>query len=192
MVNNKELQIVGYAEIARKTPNFLVISSVEVLPFLRGKGYGKLLINKMCQSILAPMPMTLGEDDKYWLSIYAIENPNYYGFDEIQLNKIDMSAFLKIINDNKFNATYSGVGSNYDGIPSVIDYGAANTVGGDYTYEIIDRSSTVTGKLLGSTVKKLPTTGPQAVRFSHIHNGKHESGKGTFGSANTRHHAHHN
>lgn len=53
MVNNKELQIVGYAEIARKTPNFLVISSVEVLPFLRGKGYGKLLINKMCQSILA-------------------------------------------------------------------------------------------------------------------------------------------
>ena len=50
---NKALQIVGYAEIARKTPNFWVISSVEVLPFLRGKGYGKLLISRLCQSILA-------------------------------------------------------------------------------------------------------------------------------------------
>lgn len=50
---NKELQLVGYAEVARKTPNFWVIVSVEVLPFLRGKGYGKLLISKMCQSILA-------------------------------------------------------------------------------------------------------------------------------------------
>jgi ribosomal protein S18 acetylase RimI-like enzyme len=50
---NKELQLVGYAEVARKTPNYWVISSVEVLPFLRGKGYGKLLISRMCQFIAA-------------------------------------------------------------------------------------------------------------------------------------------
>lgn len=50
---NKELRILGYVEIARKTPNYWVISSVEVLPLLRGKGYGKLLISRMCQFIAA-------------------------------------------------------------------------------------------------------------------------------------------
>ena len=132
------------------------------------------------------------KDKKHWLSIYAVENPNIYGFNEIQLNRIDMRVLLDIMNKNKFNATYSGVGSDFYNSPSIIDFGSSVMVGGDYAYEIIEVTNLKTGTLMSSTIKELPTTGPQALKFSHIHDGKHVSGKGTFGSANTMHHAHHN